>query len=60
MSTMENILLATDLKASSAHTLDRAILLAHTSGAKLHILHVASAFHHPGLKDEAESSKKDK
>lgn len=55
---MKNILIATDLTANNAHALDRAILIAHTSGAKLHILHVASAFQHPAMKEEAESSKK--
>lgn len=50
---MNNILIATDLTSNSAHALDRAIQLAYTSGAKLHILHrVAAVGYHKSEKEE--------
>ena len=57
---MKNILMATDLTINSDRALERAIMLAKSTGAKLHIVHVAPVYHLSGRKSRAETLKQDK
>lgn len=57
---MKNILMATDLTINSDRALERAVMLAKSSGAKLHIVHVAPVYHLSGRNNRAETLKQDK
>lgn len=56
---MKNILVATDLTANCDRALERALRLAKSSGAKLHVLHIAPVYLLPGKKKQTAPLKQD-
>lgn len=56
---MENILLTTDLASSSDRAMERAVRISKSTGAKLHILHIAAPYPLPGKEASALSFQQD-
>tara|TARA_R110002124_G_scaffold149220_1_gene315002 strand:+ start:141157 stop:142020 length:864 start_codon:yes stop_codon:yes gene_type:complete len=57
---MKNIIVSTDLTINCDRALERAIKIAKSSGAKLHVVHVAPIYLLPGKVSETETLKQDK